>query len=329
MATRLVNGRRSPGTRAATGSAGSGPAPRARPDLHRPRSIIAGNTSQRTVELRRYLTSQRATTSSTRPTAVHGGRDIVADPQLGSTPTARPTYSAIAPTSPAIDRAGACTGADQRDLPRPQGAACDSGAYEVRAGAASATRRPDPAAVAAGPAARVQGDRRGRRAERHRQGPREGLEPLRGARRRPRHPDGLGDRRAQGRRRARLRREGRRRAADREFFEGIFKVTQSGGVTVLTLTEKLSCGTAEGRPAAAKKVKKRRLWGDGKGKFRTKGKHSAATVVGTKWLVADTLHDHAHTRRARQGQGARLRQEQDGDRQGGRPLHRPPQALDR
>ena len=33
--------------------------------------------------------------------------------------------------------------------------------------------------------------------------------------------------------------------------------------------------------------KKRRLWGDGKGKFRTKGKHSAATVVGTRWLVED------------------------------------------
>jgi ferric-dicitrate binding protein FerR (iron transport regulator) len=35
------------------------------------------------------------------------------------------------------------------------------------------------------------------------------------------------------------------------------------------------------------KKKKRRLLGDGNGKFRTKGKHSAATVVGTKWLVED------------------------------------------
>src|SRR5262249_29120097 len=34
-------------------------------------------------------------------------------------------------TSVAVDLAGACTGADQRDLPRPQGAACDAGAYEV------------------------------------------------------------------------------------------------------------------------------------------------------------------------------------------------------
>ena len=40
--------------------------------------------------------------------------------------------------------------------------------------------------------------------------------------------------------------------------------------------------------AAAKKPKTRKLWGSGKGKFRTEGKYSAATVRGTKWLVQDT-----------------------------------------
>ena len=105
---------------------------------------------------------------------------------------------------------------------------------------------------------------------------------------RPRHPDGLGDRRAQGRRRARLASlsDGGAEQTAR-FSEGVFKVSQSGAVTVLTLTEKLSCGTAGRASIAAKKAKKRRLWGDGSGKFRTKGKHSAATVVGTKWLVED------------------------------------------
>ena len=39
--------------------------------------------------------------------------------------------------------------------------------------------------------------------------------------------------------------------------------------------------------AAAKRKKKRKLWGDGSGNFKTEGKHSAATVVGTKWLVED------------------------------------------
>jgi hypothetical protein len=76
------------------------------------------------------------------------------------------------------------------------------------------------------------------------------------------------------------------------FYDGIFKFTQTKGkkpTTVLTLTEKLTGCKAKGKKASAakKKVKKRRLWGDGKGRFQTKGKHSAATVVGTKWLVED------------------------------------------
>ena len=37
----------------------------------------------------------------------------------------------ITASSPAFDFAGPCTGTDQRDVVRPQGAACDSGAYEV------------------------------------------------------------------------------------------------------------------------------------------------------------------------------------------------------
>ena len=31
----------------------------------------------------------------------------------------------------------------------------------------------------------------------------------------------------------------------------------------------------------------RRLWGDGKGNFRTRGRNAAATVRGTKWLTED------------------------------------------
>ncbi len=40
--------------------------------------------------------------------------------------------------------------------------------------------------------------------------------------------------------------------------------------------------------ASGKKVKTRRLWGAGKGNFRTTGKVSSATVRGTTWLVQDT-----------------------------------------
>jgi CSLREA domain-containing protein len=75
-----------------------------------------------------------------------------------------------------------------------------------------------------------------------------------------------------------------------DFYGGIFKLGQTKGskpITVLTLVEKLSCPKKSQATAAAKKKKKRRLWGDGRGRFRTKGRHSAATVVGTKWLVED------------------------------------------
>jgi hypothetical protein len=73
------------------------------------------------------------------------------------------------------------------------------------------------------------------------------------------------------------------------FYDGLFKIAQSGGLTTVTLTEKLDCAKrSRSARAAAKKPKTRKLWGDGKGKFRTKGSYSAATVRGTKWLVQDT-----------------------------------------
>ena len=63
-------------------------------------------------------------------------------------------------------------------------------------------------------------------------------------------------------------------------------------ITNLKLNEKLAkCPTKKGSKKAkssAKKKRKRRLWGDGKGNFRTSGRRSAATVSGTKWLVEDT-----------------------------------------
>jgi CSLREA domain-containing protein len=76
------------------------------------------------------------------------------------------------------------------------------------------------------------------------------------------------------------------------FYGGIFKLGSTKSktpTTVLSLVEKLTGCNAKGKATIAKKkVKKRRLWGDGHGNFQTKGKHSAATVVGTKWLVQDT-----------------------------------------
>ena len=110
------------------------------------------------------------------------------------------------------------------------------------------------------------------------------------------------------------------------FFDGLFRVTQSKGITNLTLTEQLAACPKQGRAsAAAKKAKKRRLWGDGKGAFRTSGKYSAATVRGTKWLVEDSCagtltrvtqgsvfppppaHDHRARRQALPGEAAMRR----------------------
>jgi hypothetical protein len=83
--------------------------------------------------------------------------------------------------------------------------------------------------------------------------------------------------------------QGKGKTATMDFYQGLFKLAQTKGrkpLTTLTLTERLSCPRKQAS-SAAKKKKKRRLWGNGKGRFRTKGKHSAATVVGTKYLVQD------------------------------------------
>jgi hypothetical protein len=75
-----------------------------------------------------------------------------------------------------------------------------------------------------------------------------------------------------------------------DFYAGIFKIRQTSAATPLTtlkLVEKLRCPRSGKASIAGKRKNKRRLWGDGSGKFKTQGKHSAATVVGTKWLVED------------------------------------------
>jgi FG-GAP-like repeat len=90
--------------------------------------------------------------------------------------------------------------------------------------------------------------------------------------------------------------EGGGKLAVADFYDGIFKVTQSKTgtrLTTLTLVEKLSCPARGKRSSASASAKKkgpssRKLWGDGKGSFQTKGEYSAATVRGTKWLVQDT-----------------------------------------
>ena len=74
-----------------------------------------------------------------------------------------------------------------------------------------------------------------------------------------------------------------------KFWDGIFKVDQRKKIMELVLVEKLAkCAQQGNATTAARKKKSRRLWGDGKGRFRTKGQYSSATVRGTRWLTQDS-----------------------------------------
>ena len=245
-------------------------------------SIVAGNSPQNCFDP--LPTSDGGNVVSSAECGFAAAGDIVADPQLSLYTGGETDVFALAATSPAVDRAGACTGTDQRDLARPQGAACDSGAYELaQTPPSDPPEQPSPGPqpefketvvvdeLSGAVKVRLAGTNRFVALDSVRDVPmgseidaRNGVVELVSV-----ASDGGAPQTAR-------------------FSEGVFRVTQSGAVTVLTLTEKLSCGSAAKASIAAKKTKKRRLWGDGSGKFRTKGKHSAATVVGTKWLVADT-----------------------------------------
>jgi hypothetical protein len=93
-----------------------------------------------------------------------------------------------------------------------------------------------------------------------------------------------------------------------DFYQGIFQVKQAlpkkkpkkptALTTDLVMKGQIArsqCAPLKGARAAAEAARKKKgpkavlgkLWGSGKGKFRTNGKYSAATVRGTIWLVQD------------------------------------------
>jgi hypothetical protein len=96
------------------------------------------------------------------------------------------------------------------------------------------------------------------------------------------------------------------RAQTADFYDGVFQVKQSvprkkpkkakALITDLVLKgepPRSQCASQRGARAAGANKKKGpgavlgQLWGSGKGKFRTDGKYSSATVRGTIWLVQD------------------------------------------
>ena len=78
------------------------------------------------------------------------------------------------------------------------------------------------------------------------------------------------------------------------FFGGVFLVQQQegSGLVVLKLRGALDCGKAARSGRVAGRLerggkKSRKLWGSGKGNFRTEGNNGSATVRGTIWLTED------------------------------------------
>jgi hypothetical protein len=256
----------------------------------------------------------------------------------------------LAANSPAVNRAGACAGADQRDLPRPQGGACDSGAYEfdlppdtqlvatpptftfsssepgvrfecrldrpTRTGTPFACTSPasfpnlppgsytfvvraidgagqaDPSPAATAFAVQVPRPNAGKSVVVNRVRGKV-LVKVPGGRfvdlsRITEIPDGSIIDTREGV--VVLVFEPRRGAKTQKakFWDGIFKVDQRKRIMELSLVEKLAKCRQQGDASAAAKKKKRRLWGDGKGRFRTRGQYSSATVRGTKWLTQDS-----------------------------------------
>ena len=74
-----------------------------------------------------------------------------------------------------------------------------------------------------------------------------------------------------------------------EFYAGEFTVLQQSARAIGELRldggDFLDC--VPSIRTLAKKRPTRRLWGSGKGRFRTRGRYSSATVRGTKWLTED------------------------------------------
>jgi hypothetical protein len=75
------------------------------------------------------------------------------------------------------------------------------------------------------------------------------------------------------------------------FYEGVFAIAQQGANAITELQLALGDFTVCSLPSFAASEKNRRpvrrLWGSGKGKFRTRGRYSSATVRGTIWMTED------------------------------------------
>jgi hypothetical protein len=80
-----------------------------------------------------------------------------------------------------------------------------------------------------------------------------------------------------------------------EFYGGVYTTTQSSTssrpITELRMTESLICQSSSKRgKLTAARARSRHLWGNGKGRYRTRGRYSTATVRGTIWVQKDSCN---------------------------------------
>ena len=77
-----------------------------------------------------------------------------------------------------------------------------------------------------------------------------------------------------------------------KFRDGKFTMQQTSGakITDLLLTGERfdKCPRTGTQTGTAARKPTRRLWGNGKGRYRTRGRYATATVRGTQWMVKDT-----------------------------------------
>jgi hypothetical protein len=74
-----------------------------------------------------------------------------------------------------------------------------------------------------------------------------------------------------------------------QFYDGVFRIKQKRQADLITdaelVTSRAKCGKGSARTSRTRRLG--RLWATGKGRFRTRGRYSAASVRGTTWLTED------------------------------------------
>ena len=112
------------------------------------------------------------------------------------------------------------------------------------------------------------------------------------------------------------------------FYAGIFKLSQSGGYTVLTLTREAD-GLPEGqevlRERGRQEAQDAQVVGRRQGQVQDQGPVLGGHRARHQVARPGHLHHDADARRAGRGRGQRLRQEEEGPDQEGQALHRSPE----